>query len=144
MTSDLTTAADISEHLLAQTGDAMMSDDFDSFATRFFLPYTIETVDGQRAITTRADLKTTFIAVRAHLVKHQVTLMARHCVSASFRGPDEVAATHETRLISRDILVQDPYPAFSVLKRQDSGDWQITYTSYVIIDSAELNGALNA
>ncbi|MEM8655437.1 MAG: hypothetical protein AAGF36_11885 [Pseudomonadota bacterium] len=144
MTSALTSAADISDHLLTQTGDALMSDDFDGFASRFCLPYTLETLEGQRILETRADMKTTFDAVRAHLVKHQVTLMARHCVSASFRSPDEVAATHETRLISRNILVQDPYPAFSLLNRQADGKWKITYTSYVIIDSADLNSALNA
>ncbi|WP_299769721.1 hypothetical protein [uncultured Tateyamaria sp.] len=121
-----------------------MSGDFESFAQCFSFPYDLETLEGQRQIHTRADLKTTFDAVHAHLVKHQVTIMARHCVSASFRSDNEVAATHETRLLSRGILVQQPYPAFSLLKRGADGEWRITCTSYVIVDSAELNGALQA
>ncbi|WP_299593030.1 hypothetical protein [uncultured Tateyamaria sp.] len=121
-----------------------MAGDFDSFARCFSLPYDLETLEGQRQIRSRTDLKATFDAVHAHLVKQQVTMMARHCVSASFRGENEVAATHETRLLSRDILVQQPYPAFSLLKRHDDGQWKITSTSYVIVDSAELNDALQA
>lgn len=144
MPSDFESASDVSEHLLARTGEAMMQDDFDAFAQCFILPYEIETVEGSKTIKTRSGLRLTFQAVRAHLVKHRVTMMARHCVSASFRNANEVAATHETRLISRDILVQEPYPAFSLLKRKDGQDWQIAYTSYVILDSSEHNKALNA
>ncbi|WP_299045810.1 hypothetical protein [uncultured Tateyamaria sp.] len=144
MTKTLLTAQDVSEHLLARTGDAMLSGDFDRFAGFFLLPYEVETLDGKRLIETRSDLRVTFDSVHAHLVKQQVTLMARHCVSASFRGPDEVAATHETRLISRDILVQQPYPAFSILRKQPDGNWRITHTSYVIVDSTDLNAALNS
>ena len=144
MTKPLLTAQDISEHLLERTGEAMLAGDFDSFAACFALPYEVETVDGNRLIETRDSLHLTFDNVHAHLLKQQVTLMARHCVSASFRGPDEVAATHETRLISRDILVQEPYPAFSILRKQADDAWRITYTSYVIVDSSDLNAALNS
>ncbi|WP_229801329.1 hypothetical protein [Tateyamaria omphalii] len=121
-----------------------MSGDFDSFARCFSLPYELETIDGKRQITTREQLKVTFDAVHGHLMKQQVTMMARHCVSASFRSDNEVAATHETRLLSRDILVQQPYPAFSLLKRGTDREWRITFTSYVIVDSSDLNGALQA
>ena len=144
MPTVLSSPSDVSEHLLARTGEALMSGDFDSFALCFSLPYELETLEAKRLIHTRADLRATFDAVHAHLVKQQVTMMARHCVSASFRGENEVAATHETRLLSRDILVQQPYPAFSILRRGDDGEWKITCTSYVIMDSAELNGALQA
>lgn len=142
MPNELQSPFDVSEYLLARTGDAIMDGDFDAFSQYFILPYEIETVEGSRQIETRNDLRLTFDAVHSHLVKQQVTLMARHCVSASFRNANEVAATHETRLISRDILVQEPYPAFSILRRQDGGDWKIAFTSYVIMDSADLNGAL--
>ncbi|APX10877.1 hypothetical protein [Tateyamaria omphalii] len=135
---------EVSEALLERTGNALLSNDFNTFAACFNLPYTIETLNGRRAVESRADLSATFDAVHAHMSKQQVTIMARHCVSASFRSPDEVAATHETRLISRDILVQDPYPAFSLIKRQPDGSWQITFTSYMIVDSADLNNALHA
>ncbi|MBV7409038.1 hypothetical protein KJP29_08595 [Maritimibacter sp. DP1N21-5] len=136
--------SEISETLLERTGDALLSHDFDSFADCFFIPYGIETVNGKRTIGSRENLNLTFDAVHAHLLKQQVTIMARHCVSASFRSPNEVAATHETRLISRDILVQDPYPAFSLIKRQPNGVWKVAFTSYVIVDSADLNNALHA
>ncbi|MEX0311353.1 MAG: hypothetical protein AB3N17_14045 [Tateyamaria sp.] len=138
------TAHDVSEMLLARTGDAMLAGDFQSFMRCFHLPYEVETVDGHRSISTPDALHATFNAVHAYFQKLQVAIMARHCVSASFRADDEVAATHETRLIDcNGIIVQDPYPAFSILKRSDNGEWKILSTSYVIVDSDELNGALN-
>jgi len=142
MSNQPLTAKDVSEMLLARTGDAMMDGDFGTFFDCFCLPYELETVDGARSLQTAEDMRATFTAVRAHLTKNRVTLMARHCVSADFRTADEVAATHETRLISKDILVQAPFPAFSVLRRQPSGAWKIASTSYMIADSDELNAAL--
>lgn len=138
------TAFDVSEMLLARTGDALLAGDFDAFSPCFQIPYELETVDGRRQVSTRDALKATFDAVHAHMVKLRVAIMARHCVSASFRADDEVAATHETRLIDHSgIIVQDPYPAFSILRKQEGGDWMIVSTSYVIVDSDGLNDALN-
>ena len=138
------TASDVSEMLLARTGDAMLIGDFDTFCTCFSLPYEIETVQGFRSIDTRQDLYDTFQTVHALFTKLQVSIMARHCVSASFRSDSEVAATHETRLINRSgILVQDPFPAFSILKKSTDDHWKIASTSYVIVDSDDLNRALH-
>lgn len=142
MSNSTLAPCDVSDQLLMRTGDAMMAGDFKTFASCFSLPYELETLEGKRQIRTLAELNQTFDAVHAHMVKQQVTMMARHCVSASFRGENEIPATHETRLLSRDILVHQPYPAFSLLKRGDCGEWKITSTSYVITDSADLNAAL--
>ena len=145
MIQTATSASDVSEMLLARTGDAMLSNDFEAFEPCLLLPYEIETLEGQRKIETRASLRLTFDAVHAHLIRQRVTMMAINCVSASFRTPNEVIATHETRLISGDIMVQKPYPALSVLVRQsEDAPWRITQTSYVIVDSSDLNKALHS
>lgn len=136
-------AKDVSEMLLARTGEALLSGDFDSFVTCFSVPYALETFQEQRTLTSHAAFRETFDAVRNHLTQQRVTLMARHCVSAEFRSQDEIAATHETRLISDGILIQDPYPALSVLERGADGAWRIISTSYMILDSVALNNALN-
>ncbi len=121
-----------------------MSDRFTDFLACFVLPYHMETLESSRLISTAPGMETTFQAVRAHLNKHEITLMARHCVSASFRSETEVAATHETRLISRGVMVQQPYPTFSVIRRGWDKRWRISSSSYVIVDSDPLNAALAA
>lgn len=144
MPNDFRTPTEVSECLLTRTGDALMQGDFDAFVQCFIIPYEMETVDGSRKIETLSSFRSTFDAVHAHLIKQRVTIMARHCVSASYRGANEVAATHETRLISHDILVQEPYPAFSIIRRTEGDTWKIAFTSYVIMDSEDLNNALKA
>lgn len=135
-------AHEISEHLLERTGNAIMSDRFPDFLACFVLPYHLETLESSQLISTAPDMEATFRAVRAHLTTHSITLMARHCVSASFRSETEVAATHETRLISRGVLVQQPYPTFSLIRRGWDKKWRIAHSSYVIVDSDPLNAAL--
>ncbi|MEO0401153.1 MAG: hypothetical protein AAF214_02145 [Pseudomonadota bacterium] len=142
MQSTHETADDVAEYLLERTGNALLAGNFDEFSDCFRLPYELETLEGFRTLATPGDMQTTFDAVRGHLVQKQVTLMARHCVSASYRSINEVASTHETRLISRGVLIQQPYPTFSILRRCDDGQWRITSSSYVIVDSEPLNQAL--
>lgn len=142
MLKDPDTASDISSALLMRTGQSIMSGAFDDFAACFALPYRVETVESARILNTTDDLRATFEGVRAHLLQKGVTLMSRHSIAAEFRGTDQIAATHETRLMRDGDLVQEPYAAFSVLKRDADDLWHIYSTSYVITDSPGLNTAL--
>lgn len=135
-------ASEIAERLMHRTGAAIMSGAFDTFAECFALPYHIETVQGAQVMSSREDLYRTFVDVRGHMTRKGVTLMSRSSIAAEYRGKDQIAATHETRLMRDDELVQEPYPAFSVIKRDQDGVWRIHATSYMIPDSPGLNTAL--
>lgn len=142
-----TSARDVSEYLLARTGQAYATGDFDLFAACFVLPQWMETFEGRRLIATTEDLRQLFDGVRAHFDRLGVTDLVRHCIAAEFRDPDTVEATHESRLLAGNRLVQQPYPCFSVLKRTDAG-WQVAGGQYAIPDalahSAALTGAPRA
>ncbi|SEM75177.1 hypothetical protein SAMN05216227_100236 [Pseudorhodobacter antarcticus] len=131
---DFATAKEVAEYSLEQTGIGLMSGDFDLFAPHFLLPQYVKTFDGKRLLQTREDVRSVFDAVRAHFNKLQVTLLSRTCISAEFQDADTVFSTHETRLIARDVMVQQPYPVFSVLRRV-GGVWLVADSEYAIVEA---------
>jgi hypothetical protein len=135
------TAREVCEYMLMRTGRAMKAGDFDAFRSCFTLPQVIETFEGSRIINDTAQLKTVFDAVRTHYIKNGVTEIVRHCVEAEFVGVDRVLATHETRLVSGNVITQKPFPVMSVLKF-DGTDWYIASSSYAIEDRSDHNAAL--
>lgn len=133
MTPNFTTAKDVSENLLDRTGKALMSGDFDLFASCFVLPHVIETFQGRRTVETVDDLKKVFDGVTAYFRQKNVTELARHCVEAEFRDDDTIVATHMSRVVSGARLVQKPYPVLSVL-RKIGENWIISDSMYAIED----------
>lgn len=132
----------IAEELLKRTGDAYVSGDAEAFADCFLLPQEIDTLDGKRLITTRAEIIATFEAMREYFRVEGITIMDRRCVSAEFSNPDTITHTHESRLLRGDMQVREPYPSLSVLRRVD-GEWKIAYSQYIITDSPAHNRVLN-
>lgn len=127
-TPELREASAVSEYLLDRTGQALDVGDFDTFRDCFLLPQVMETFSGRREIRSTEDLRSIFDNVRGGLAASGVTHMVRRCLSAEYRDPRTIAATHETRLIRTGaILARDPYPVFSLLRHVD-GDWRIAYS----------------
>ena len=128
--------AEISNELLATTGEALVGGDFDSFSACFELPQDLETFEGQRRLETRDDLRALFTSIQAFFRSLGVTLLERHCVEAKYRDPETIAATHQSRLMAGSVLLRAPYPAFSILKRRD-GVWRVAFSQYAISDAPE-------
>jgi len=57
MCVDQLRAKDVAERLLKQTGDAMQEGDFALFAACFDVPTEIETFEGRRMLSSRAELE---------------------------------------------------------------------------------------
>lgn len=142
MTPEFDTAEDIAEYFLDRTGTALMTGDFDLFASCFLLPQKMETFQGRRDIETLSDLREVFDGVTLHFKRKNATQLERHCIEARFRDPDTVVSTHMSRLVSGSSLVQKPYPVMSVLKRVD-GIWQISDSMYAIEDEESHARALS-
>lgn len=140
----LSTPRDVSEYLLARTGEAYLTGDFDMFAACFALPHRMETFEGATLITTPAQLHSLFLGMRGYLESLGVTDMVRRCVAAEFRDPDTIEATHETSMLAGSRLIQPTYPCFSVLRKTDLG-WQIADGQYAVESSMirmiDLSGA---
>ena len=124
----------VAETLLARTGEAYMTGDFDAFAACFALPQWIETFDGRRQIANRADLKALFDGVRTSFCRKGVTDLVRRCVAARWHDANTIEATHETRLLAGAQLLHPSYPCLTILTRGPAG-WQIAGGQYAVSDA---------
>jgi hypothetical protein len=130
----LSNPCDVSEYLLARTGEAYQSGDFDLFATCFALPQRLDTFEGSTIITTTAQLHSLFHGMRGYFQRLGVTDLVRRCVAARFRDPDTIEATHETSLLAGSRLLRPTYPCFSVIRKAAVG-WQVADAQYAVESS---------
>ena len=140
MTGDASDPRAIHQDLLDRTGKAYATGDFDGFAACFLLPQDVATHDGTRRLETRDDLRAMFASLRAFLAERGATHLARVNVAAEFTGPDTISATHHSRLMAGDAVIQTAYPAHSILKRHD-GTWKVAFSQYAVPDAAH-SGAM--
>lgn len=134
-------AKDIADALLERSGIAMVADDFQGFLDCMHLPHSVQAFEGTQYAETSDDVQKIFSKVRNFWVENDITMMARHCVEASFLTPDLIHATHISRLLSHDQIVMRPYPGFTELVREN-GTWRIGNSSYAVADSPELSKVL--
>jgi len=125
-------ACAVSQELLDRSGVGLMRNEYATFRSCFLLPTTVETFEGVRTIETEDELRGVFDAVGRYFRSIGVTHLARHCVSATFKAPDVIWATHETRLVCHGTnLPREPYPTFSVLRDTPEG-WRVAHSTYAI------------
>ncbi len=141
MPSDLKTSKDVSEYLLDRTGRALMTGDAALYSSCMALPQHVETFDGRVYCETAAHLERIFFAVVDHMHKTGVTDLVRHCVSSRFIDPDTVEATHESRVLVGNNMIQPAFPVFSILKRIE-GVWKVSYCMYAITEAPDHSRAL--
>lgn len=144
MSTDPKLAKEIAEDLLHRTGDALISGDFEAFIDCFHLPHSVLTANGENKLETAADAERVFKSVREFHKRAGVTEMVRNSIAAEFCDPDTINATHETRLLSQNRFVEEPYPVFSVLRKID-GKWVGVSSEYAIPPAAKtLSTALDS
>lgn len=132
---DATDPQAIHQALLDRTGKAYLEGDFDSFATCFLLPQHVATHDGTRYLETRDDLRAMFLSMRAFFAERGATRLDRWNVATDFDGPDTIRATHESRLMAGEVVIQTAYPAYSILKWHE-GAWKVAFSQYAVPDAA--------
>lgn len=137
------TAIKIADRLLQASGRALITGNVAAFVPLFVLPHKIETFDGISELISTEDVSATFRRVRSHMIRSGVTDMVRHVVAARFENNDVIASTHETRLVSGDTLVQEPFRVFSILWRVGD-EWKLASSQYAIADCEDYNHALMA
>ena len=127
----------VAEHLLQVTRDAMFAgeDGVRTFLDCFWLPQRIATFTGEAMLETEADVLTVLRQTREHFRLHRITDLIRVVIATSWEGPDRYKMTHMTHVMSGDLRIRDPYPAFSIHERRD-GDWRICGSQYAVDDSA--------
>lgn len=127
------TACDIAQHVLEATGRALMQRDFDRFRPFFLLPQTVTTAGKRVELATSDDLKAAFFNMCDHFETIGVTELRRTCIAAEFRGPDEIASTHESIVRCGENVALPPYPVYSVMKRVGDA-WLVAGSDYMLDD----------
>jgi hypothetical protein len=138
-------AEDIADDLLYRTGLAVNYGQYDDIEDCFFLPQSLETLEGARIVRTPDDVRRVFDSVRAYFAEIGVVDVVRTIVEAKFISAREIESIHVSSLMTRDKTVsRPPYPVFNLIRRCDKGVWRITHSSYAITNSRDLNSALLA
>ena len=68
--------------------------------------------------------------------------MHRDCIAVEFKDENTILSTHETRLLSRGLLVDDPYPAMQTLVRGGDGVWRVQSGVYWMQPNSGFKAAL--
>lgn len=124
-------ATTIAERLLDETRLEMFGGSKALYVTRFHLPLTLETTSGSRYFETEADLHAIHDELCAHFKMIGATDHVRRVLAAEFRSEDIIHSTHESRVIQQGVLLNEPYVAFSVLRRGPHA-WQVADCSYAM------------
>lgn len=122
------------EHVLEQTGNALLIGDFESFAACFTLPTKVETFEGARILATRDAIRDAFCGVCAHYQSVGATDLVRHIVAAEFVDAKTIRATHECRVLANTKLSQAPYAVHSTYVFEDSR-WKVAESIYIVDDA---------
>lgn len=133
---EVATAREISEYLLEETRRTIFENDFDGFLACFELPNVVETFEGTQTLETPNDVRRIYDNNKAYFARKGVTEMVRTCLAAEFLDADTVQSTHETRIVAGKIMIQRPFPVFSILRRIE-GQWRISRSQYAITDAPE-------
>lgn len=127
--------------MLGQTGEALLTGNFEQFLACFELPQDMDTFAGRRHLETADDLRSVFDHVRGYFHAIGLTSLNRRCVDALFRDQDTVVTMHESRLVTHGQDLREPYFALGTIQRID-GIWKITFSQYAIAGSDEHSLAL--
>ncbi|CUH80904.1 hypothetical protein [Tropicibacter naphthalenivorans] len=137
------TALDIAQLSLDETGEALLTRNFDLFARHYTTPFTISTEAGMQLRPTMAELRTGFEAASDHYASLGVDRLVRNVDVAVFDGPDRLRFVHVSHLYAGDDLVRPPYPNFTVMERRGDG-WKTVSTQHVVADAGAHGKALLA
>lgn len=124
-------AREIIEQALAETGAAMMANDFARFAIWFGRPYTLIRAKGTKVCKTPDDLRSVFDTSRDHYLRLNTAQLVRIVREAEFVAPDHLRAVYESNLLSKRALrVVDPYICLTDMTRGEDGRWRVVRAQY--------------
>lgn len=124
-------ARSIATALLGKSTEALLSNDFDSYAECFSFPTRLETFEGNRMVRTRSELNIIFGDIRSYLAVNNVSQLVRKFIEIECISDSEIHTLHESYALDGTTLVKQPVPVLSVLQRM-GGNWKVTKSAYAI------------
>ena len=136
-------ARQAAEHLLGETAEALIAQDFSRFGPHFALPQSVATAQGARFLETQADLRGVFEAISGQYRSMGVARIERRVEAALHESADIIHYSHTTHLLRDDgRLVEEPYSALSRAQRDARGTWRVSGSQYGMRDQPGLTSAL--
>lgn len=129
MTENCEAANSVYQGLLEKLDSSLLENDFQKYLSCVALPHVVETLDGYFTIDTKEELEAIFDRTRRNLELGNVPGLTRHCLGAVFLDEQTITASHETRLISDQLIIQNSYRALSTLSFANC-DWKIKATKF--------------
>lgn len=121
----------IYQQALNLVSDAVLAGDFDIYADQIDLPYLIHTETARHLVTTREDLRPTFVALHQALMAEGVTHYERVAREADYVQRDRIEGWHHTHLISNGERVNYPHVSrHAIVRRGDR--WLFSEAHYPI------------
>jgi hypothetical protein len=121
----------IYQQALNLVSDAVLAGDFDTYADQIDLPYLIHTETARHLVTTREDLRPTFLALHQALMSEGVTHYERVAREADYVQRDRIEGWHHTHLISNGERVNYPHVSrHAIVRRGDR--WLFSEAHYPI------------
>ena len=122
---DHLTAKKIFDDLLHRAQWLIRAKDFDGYKEVFDLPFGLVNLDAAHVFSTPDDLGLIFENIQHRIFCLNLTSYFAVCLDARRVDETTIVATHETRMITDNLLVGDPVPSVAVLKYV-RGQWLLT------------------
>ena len=124
-------AKDISEAILEITGEALISGDFEAFASVFHVPQYMATLAGPIYMETREDMRRAFDEMHGFFKTSGITELNREVTEARYVSETRIESTHVSNPAGDRGFVKGPYPVFSIIEKID-GTWKVAGSEYVL------------
>jgi hypothetical protein len=122
---------DIYQAALDRVSNAVLLGDFDTYADQIDLPYLIHTETARHLVTTREDLRPTFLALHEALMAERVTHYERVAREADYVHRDRIEGWHHAHLISNGERVNYPHVSrHAIVRRGDR--WLFSEAHYPV------------
>lgn len=131
----------IYQDLLDRISKSYLDNDFDTYALMLRVPHDVGSFNTGLRLETRQDLRLLFDNMRARFVQQGITDYLRTCLAAGFNSPTEILGAHETRLMNRTQVVEQPFPSKSIL-RLENGRWWVVASDNAIDPKSSIGRVL--
>lgn len=132
----------IAQDFLDRQGEATISGDIEATLDWCDYPCTLESMQGRAVAANRAEMRAICTVFINDLKDKRLTHLVRHCLEAVFKGDGTIWATYETRYVQDgNLLSEDPYVGFVILKRKDDR-WKISTMQFAVSSESPANVAL--
>ncbi len=129
MTTPSDDAQKIYQGLIDQLDAYIEASNFDAFAAKILLPYSVQSHEEVFLVEDLAQLRAGFDDMRNRMAMRNIARRSRHCTHASFADIETIVGNHTTWLVDQDNNIVESYKVSNTLRCVD-GSWCVAGNGY--------------